>query len=269
MPKDVEYSAMELAKGVRPGMPAPHERVPEIFAPLLTVTCEADLVAATTVAMRRLGFETFTYGAAIRFREEWEPWFASWTTLPREWIVRYEERNYLDIDPRIAAGFGSPIPLLWDRRVLGGSPAADAFLDDAARFGLCSGVVIHIPGPGAEHHMTSFNSPRPSCDDIDYGSVGQAYLFAVWFHRWFRDRLVGGTFAHGSRGQPLTARQRECLSYVVRGFTNVEIASGMGITERGVAHHVSQLLAKLEAANRTELVLRAVRDNLVTQPSGR
>jgi DNA-binding CsgD family transcriptional regulator len=260
--KEPEYSPMRPAESALP-IGGRDARVPAIFAPLLRAADAAQLAAATGQAMRSLGFDTFTYGAAIRLKAEWEPWYASWTTLPVEWIRRYHEMNYIDTDPRIIAGFGSPTPLIWDRSTLGGTPESEAFLADAARFGLRSGIVFHIPGPDAEHHMAAFNSARSDCDWIDDSIAGQAFLFASHFHRWFRDAMVGGRFEPGGRGQPLSVRERECLAYVARGLTNADIAKAMGITERTVGFHVSHLLVKLEAANRTEAVARALRERLL------
>lgn len=261
--RPIEYSPLHPLPSALPPS-APHaQRVPEIFAPLLEVRTAEELTARTTVAMSRLGFDSFTYGAALRLREEWEPWYASWTTMPMAWVVRYHEMNYVETDPRIHAGFGMTIPLLWDRVSLGGTSQAERFFDDAARFGVSSGVVFHFHGGAAEHCMTAFNSSRPTRDWIDDDAVGQAYLFASSFHCWFHDALVGGRFAPATRGLPPTARERECLSLLARGFTNAEIARAMGITERTAGYYVSKLLAKLEAGNRTEAVARALRDRLV------
>jgi DNA-binding NarL/FixJ family response regulator len=63
---------------------------------------------------------------------------------------------------------------------------------------------------------------------------------------------------------PLTERERQVLEQLALGKTNKEIASELVITERTVKFHVSSILSKLGAGNRTEAVTIAARDGLVT-----
>lgn len=50
----------------------------------------------------------------------------------------------------------------------------------------------------------------------------------------------------------LTAREREVLDVLATGATNKAIAERLFISEKTVSVHVTNLLAKLGAANRTE-----------------
>ena len=61
----------------------------------------------------------------------------------------------------------------------------------------------------------------------------------------------------------LTAREREVLSLVVEGRDNTEIAAELVITLETVKTHVSSLLSKLEADNRVQAAVKAVRAGLV------
>ena len=63
--------------------------------------------------------------------------------------------------------------------------------------------------------------------------------------------------------EALTARELEVLAELAEGQTNREIAARLGVTERTVKFHVTAILAKLEAGNRTEAVRVALRRGLV------
>ena len=61
----------------------------------------------------------------------------------------------------------------------------------------------------------------------------------------------------------LTPRQKEILASMVRGLTDRDIARQLGIRQDGVNDHVSAILQKLGAANRTEAVAVALRKHLL------
>lgn len=58
---------------------------------------------------------------------------------------------------------------------------------------------------------------------------------------------------NSSRRQP-SPRQQQVLDLLVRGITNKEIGTRLGISERGVKHHVSKLLALYGVENRAGLI---------------
>lgn len=61
----------------------------------------------------------------------------------------------------------------------------------------------------------------------------------------------------------LTKRELDVLKEIARGKSNKEIASSLFITEKTVKTHVSNLLSKLELADRTQAALYAVKNQLV------
>jgi DNA-binding NarL/FixJ family response regulator len=63
--------------------------------------------------------------------------------------------------------------------------------------------------------------------------------------------------------QALTRRESEVLSLLAQGMTNKEIAERLVISERTAKFHVSSILRKLAADNRTEAVTVAAQHGLI------
>lgn len=62
---------------------------------------------------------------------------------------------------------------------------------------------------------------------------------------------------------PLTPREAQVLRHVGLGLSNREIASSLSISVETVKEHVQNVLRKLEAADRTDAAVRAVRAGIV------
>ncbi|MFJ8199273.1 helix-turn-helix transcriptional regulator [Streptomyces sp. NPDC096152] len=77
-----------------------------------------------------------------------------------------------------------------------------------------------------------------------------------------RARLTGAAPA-GDRAGVLTARERDVLGLLARGRSNRQIGEELFITGKTASVHVSNILAKLGAASRTEAVAIAWRDGLI------
>jgi DNA-binding NarL/FixJ family response regulator len=52
---------------------------------------------------------------------------------------------------------------------------------------------------------------------------------------------------------PLTVREEQVVSFVVKKFRNKEIADALDISERTVKYHISHILEKLNIGSRSEL----------------
>jgi DNA-binding NarL/FixJ family response regulator len=60
----------------------------------------------------------------------------------------------------------------------------------------------------------------------------------------------------------LTAREREILTLIAQGMSNTAIAARLFLSHKTVRNHVSNVLTKLQAADRAEAIIRARRAGL-------
>jgi DNA-binding NarL/FixJ family response regulator len=61
----------------------------------------------------------------------------------------------------------------------------------------------------------------------------------------------------------LTPREMETLEMLAEGLSNKQIAARLNISEHTAKFHVNSILGKLDAATRTEAVMRGIRTGLI------
>ena len=74
---------------------------------------------------------------------------------------------------------------------------------------------------------------------------------------WFPMELLMKESSKNDQDSNLTAREKEVLRALGEGLSNRDIAEKLYITEYTVKKHVSQILSKLELADRTQAALYA------------
>jgi two-component system response regulator DegU len=63
---------------------------------------------------------------------------------------------------------------------------------------------------------------------------------------------------------PLTPREKEILNYIAQGYPNKQIAAELDISEQTIKNHVTSILRKLNANARTEAVVVAIKQGLIS-----
>ena len=74
----------------------------------------------------------------------------------------------------------------------------------------------------------------------------------------FQDLSLAG-MAMESLAAPITPRELEVLGYVARGYGNKRIAYTLNISEQTIKNHITSILRKLDANDRTHAVVLAMR----------
>lgn len=101
--------------------------------------------------------------------------------------------------------------------------------------------------------------------DVDPEALARAIRSVHAGHVLLQTDVAAALFAQEDtqalpgRGGALTEREREVLSLIADGRSNREIAKALVLSEKTVKTHVSNVLMKLDLADRTQAALWAVR----------
>src|SRR5258705_1228479 len=141
--------------------------IPPILDPLVRAAESGkDLVPIIESITKSFGFDSFMYGMCTSVRPDHESRMFVFTTAPPEWVIRYDQMAYIEVDPRILLLWDSTLPLVWDQRtVRGGGAKTEAFLDDAMRHGIASGVCMPLGGEVGTTVILALNSPVAGVDE--------------------------------------------------------------------------------------------------------
>jgi NarL family two-component system response regulator LiaR len=114
---------------------------------------------------------------------------------------------------------------------------------------------------GAAGYLLKDIEPQELVKAIRTVHAGEALLHPAVAARLMTEVAESGGGA--AAADPLTAREREVVALIARGFSNKRIARELGIAEKTVKTHVSNVLTKLGLADRTQVALHAVREGWV------
>jgi NarL family two-component system response regulator LiaR len=102
-----------------------------------------------------------------------------------------------------------------------------------------------------------------SADDLA-NAIRQAYAGKSILSADSMQMLMAENGKDPQPGQDLTARERDVLKLMVKGFSNTRIATELVLSPSTVKSHVSSILSKLHVFSRSEAVALAVREKIVT-----
>ena len=123
--------------------------------------------------------------------------------------------------------------------------------------------IIEAVRAGARGYLLK-GAPREQLfDAIRSTFAGGSLLQPVVAHKLMQHVAQASQSETASTYEALTGREMEILLQISQGKTNKEIAEELFISERTVKFHVSAILRKLDAANRTEAVKTAVQRGLI------
>jgi DNA-binding NarL/FixJ family response regulator len=123
-------------------------------------------------------------------------------------------------------------------------------------------TVLPAVRAGAAGYLLKDVQPPELAGAIRTVHAGEA-LLAPTVATMLVEQLAAEDDAGAERGDHLTPREREVLALVARGRANKAIALDLGVSERTVKTHVSNILGKLNLTDRTQAAVYAVHHGIV------
>jgi NarL family two-component system response regulator LiaR len=125
------------------------------------------------------------------------------------------------------------------------------------------GQVFPAIQAGASSYLLKDVSPDELVEAIRAVHRGETRLHPDIAHKLLQQVQHPGSDAQSSNQWNLTEREREVISLVGQGCSNQEIADRLTISSNTVKTHVSNILAKLNLEDRTQLAIFALKNGLV------
>jgi DNA-binding CsgD family transcriptional regulator len=227
--------------------------LPGIISCIAGAATKDDALEAMLSLTRPLGADYVLAGIVYSDRmNEPQTLAAEW---PTEWYQRYHKDRLVEIDPVAAAIPRFTLPFSWQD--LEKSKESRRFFSVAAEHGLNQGVMVPIFGPGL---IGGVSCSGRKIDD-NPKSLALLHLGAIYLHaRLSMDQpLPGFTLERPF----LSPRQIEVIRLAAKGHSYWEMGQIMGIGERTVRFHMTEMMRKFDTRTRVQTVLKAVSIGIV------
>ena len=218
-----------------------------------------EVVEAVAKTFSLFGFENFIITGLPNPKERFEQvvLLKKW---PRGWFDIYAREDYVaqrshhpplpEYRPSLSNGREAP----YDRA---GEPRAAEIMERATDFRMKEGFCLPIHGINGYEACFSMSGV-----DLDLSSRTKPALHLMAMYAFERARELLKPSLHAGSGL-LTPRERETLLWAAAGKSAADTGEILGITERTVTAHIASACQKLDAANKTQAVARALQYKLI------
>lgn len=209
------------------------------------------LIGALRGIVQGLGFE---HGSFVLRRPLpiAHPAVALGSTYPDAWLERYVSNHYLDRDPLVHRALRSPGPVVWSDASNDDLPW---FWEEARAFDINHGWAVCIRGRG---HSEGLLTVARRSGAVDAAELERSEARLLWLARTLHGLAASLPEMAPPASAALSAREREVLRWSAAGKTADEIGLILAISARTVNFHITRCIAKLDAANKTEAVAKAL-----------
>lgn len=245
--------------------------LPSLLQPLMRAAQHGEDVAPIALAIAKgFGFDGFWYAVSLSLQPSQETKVFVYSTWPEPLTRLYDERAYIEIDPRIQDVIATVLPIVWDQSTYRGrSGMVDAFLDVMQMHGVASGLMCSLRDNRGRVAALSMSSEVPVLDEVGKLNVarnlGDVLMFQRYFHELFVTGVLNEFVPPYLQGRRLSRRELECLKLSAAGLSGEEIAVKLAISARTVQNHFDSMRSKLGAVNRQQVIYFATQTGLLAQ----
>jgi LuxR family quorum-sensing transcriptional regulator LasR len=233
------------------------------LAGLTTAQSIADWRTALFNSAQALGYD-FVLLAFLQKRDAPRQEAVLHTNYPEHFMNQYIARGYDRVDPVVTHCLRKNTPILWNTGRFGHTAWQEAF-DLASSYGIRGGVSFPVSSTDGHVGVMSFsstgNTHAPSAEMQAAMSILRDYAFES--QRQLSAALNGTPEAERVK---LTAREKECLTWIAAGKTSWETSMILGCSEATVNFHLANVMKKFGVRMRQQAVLRAVMENYINAP---
>lgn len=199
-----------------------------------------------------LGFEFCVHGMRIPVPIT-RPRTNYFTNYPPEWQERYTAQDYIQVDPTVAHGMRSSLPIVWSDSFFAQAPQ---LWTEAQSYGIRHGWAQARHDPDGVYSMLILaRSEGPiTPEELDKKAPRIQWLVHA-SHASMKAQLDKTELKQDEIR--LSEREIDVLRWTADGKTSSEIADILYISERTVNFHVNNVIAKLGACNKTNATVRA------------
>ncbi|MER9420628.1 autoinducer binding domain-containing protein [Mesorhizobium sp. M0306] len=174
---------------------------------------------------------------------------------PDEWQERYFKMGYDRIDPIIKTSRKRVGAFRWSDVYNAASTSEDErrVFDEAATFGLRSGISMPLRGPHGSFAVMSFARPW----DREFQNKTVTYLQVAAAHFHLSVTKLENSSAVGETPK-MSLREKECILWVARGKSSWEIGKILCLSVNTVNFHIKNVMRKLDVGSRTVASIKAV-----------
>lgn len=178
-----------------------------------------------------------------------------------EWANHYMASQYYEDDPVAAHCRRTINPFEWSEAPYSveRSPRADEIMHTAEDFGMKQGFLVPILRSSGFHACVTMAGEQP---DHEPGAKRAIHLLSLFAHARVT-LLLNNAAVPAEVYESLTDREKEVLTWIAAGKSSWDIARILNITERTVNWTIGRAMRKLDAVNRTQAVVNAIRTRAI------